>query len=498
MKKAVLYARVSSNEQEKHGFSIPAQVKYLKDYARQNDITIVQEFTESQTAKTSGRVEFNNMLKFLKSSKDVNIILVEKTDRLYRNFKDYVKLEDENFEIHLVKENEILGKNAPSHTKLTHGLKVLIAKNYIDNLREETMKGMKEKAEQGIFPSRAPYGYKNIRNSQGKNDIAVDDLNAPFIKRAFEIYSSGSISLTDTAQQLLDEGFCYRSYQKRISKSALEQMLKNPFYTGVFKFKGEIMQGKHTPLITKKLFQKVQSAFTKDGKSLYRKQEFLLGNFLTCGDCGCSIIGEIKKGKYIYYHCSWGHGRDNCNNKKYYKEQEIFEKLEGAIKAIQIDSELKQEILNAIIELNKQSQSFQEYNLKRLNACAEKLRREISLIYQDKLDGNISHEQWKEENEIRQQRLEAVKIKIEALDTTNQKFMSEVNSILELLENLYDKYLQANDANKVKLLKSALSNCTLEGENVHWTYKKPFCYITKTANSKKILPRLDSNQQPFD
>lgn len=207
MKKAVLYARVSSNEQEKHGFSIPAQVKYLKDYARQNGITIVQEFTESQTAKTSGRVEFNNMLKFLKSSKDVNIILVEKTDRLYRNFKDYVKLEDENFEIHLVKENEILGKNAPSHTKLTHGLKVLIAKNYIDNLREETMKGMKEKAEQGIFPSRAPYGYKNIRNSQGKNDIAVDDLNAPFIKRAFEIYSCGTISLMDTAQQLLDEGF---------------------------------------------------------------------------------------------------------------------------------------------------------------------------------------------------------------------------------------------------------------------------------------------------
>lgn len=100
------------------------------------------------------------------------------------------------------------------------------------------------------------------------------------------------------------------------------------------------------------------------------------------------------------------------------------------------------QILNAIIELNKQSQSFQEDNLKRLNACAEKLRREISLIYQDKLDGNISHEQWKEENEIRRQRLEAVKIKIEALDTTNQKFMTEVNSILELLENLYDKYLQ--------------------------------------------------------
>lgn len=498
MKKAVLYARVSSDEQEKQGFSIPAQVKFLKDYAKKNNITIVQEFTESQTAKQAGRVEFNNMLKFLKSSKDVNIILVEKTDRLYRNFKDYGELGEEDFEIHLVKENEILGKNASSHQKFIHGIKVLMAKNYIDNLREETMKGMREKAAQGIFPSRAPYGYKNIRNEQGKNDIAVDDLNAPFIKRAFEIYSSGSISLTDTAQQLMDEGFCYRSYQKRIPKSALEQMLKNPFYTGVFKFKGEIMQGKHTPLITRNMFQKVQSAFRKDGKSLYRKHQFLLGNLLTCGDCGCSIIGEIKKGKYIYYHCSWGHGRTNCNNKKHYKEQELFEQLEGVIKSIQINSELKQEILNAVIELNKQSQSFQEDNLKRLNACAEKLRREISLIYQDKLDGNISHDQWKEENDIRRQRLEAVKIKIEALDTTNQNFMTEVNSILELLENLYDKYLQASDENKVKLLKSVLSNCTLEGGKLSWTLKKPFCYISETTKSKKILPRLDSNQQPFD
>lgn len=92
MKKAVLYARVSSDEQEKQGFSIPAQVKFLKDYAKKNNIMIVREFTESETAKQSGRKEFNAMVKFLKSSKDVNIILVEKTDRLYRNFKDYGEL----------------------------------------------------------------------------------------------------------------------------------------------------------------------------------------------------------------------------------------------------------------------------------------------------------------------------------------------------------------------------------------------------------------------
>lgn len=78
LKKAVLYARVSSDEQERQGFSIPAQVKFLKDYATQNNIKIIKEFTESETAKQSGRKEFNAMVKFLKSSKDVNAILVEK------------------------------------------------------------------------------------------------------------------------------------------------------------------------------------------------------------------------------------------------------------------------------------------------------------------------------------------------------------------------------------------------------------------------------------
>ena len=495
MKKVVLYARVSSNEQEKHGFSIPAQLKFLREYAQKHNFVIVKEFSESETAKQVGRTEFNNMVKFVKSSKDVKTILVEKTDRLYRNFKDYVKLEDEDLEIHLVKENEVIGKNAPSHTKLTHGFKLLIAKNYIDNLREETMKGIKEKAEQGIFPNRAPYGYKNIRNQQGKNDIAVDNVNAPFIKRAFEIYSSGNISIEDTSQQLLDEGFLYRSYLRRIPRSALELILKNPFYMGKFRFRGKIMNGKHTPLISEKLFQKVQNAFKKDGKPLYKKHSFLLGNLLTCGYCGCSIVGEMKKKKYTYYHCSWGHGKSNCENRKYYNEQEILSQLDKAIKAIDISTELKDEILECMQELNEKEQIYHKENLSRLNAVATRLRNEISAIYQDKLDGVISLEQWQVENEIRHQKLEAIKTQIDAFDTTNNKFMDEVNSIIELANGLYDKYLRGSDELKVKILKTVLSNSTLNGGKIDYSYKKPFCYIAEMANSEKILPEMDSNHR---
>ncbi len=111
--KAVIYARVSSAEQEKNGFSIPAQLDLLEKYANDKGFDVVEKFTEAETAKTSGRTEFNKMIKFLKRNKDVKTILAEKTDRLYRNFYDYITLDatKTGYSIHLVKENVILTPN---------------------------------------------------------------------------------------------------------------------------------------------------------------------------------------------------------------------------------------------------------------------------------------------------------------------------------------------------------------------------------------------------
>ena len=140
---AILYARVSSKEQEKEGFSIPAQLELLNNYAKDRTLRVCREFIDVETAKAAGRSQFLEMVKFIQANPQVKILLVEKTDRLYRNFRDYVTLEDFGLEIHLVKEGEILSKDSQSHVKFIHGIKVLMAKNYIDNLSEEVKKGMK-------------------------------------------------------------------------------------------------------------------------------------------------------------------------------------------------------------------------------------------------------------------------------------------------------------------------------------------------------------------
>lgn len=239
MPKAVIYARVSSREQEKEGFSIPAQLKYLNEYAQKKGFEIVQEFTDNETAKKAGKTNFNEMLRFIKQNKDIKTVLVEKTDRLYRNFKDYVVLEDYDLEIHLVKEGSILSRDSKSHDKFIHGIKVLMAKNYIDNLSEEIQKGLREKAEQGRWSTKPPYGYKRLDNKT----VVINPETAPFVKRAFELYAQGDVSLRHVGQQLYDEGFLYRPSKPKISKSGIESILRNMFYKGSFEFRGKIYSG---------------------------------------------------------------------------------------------------------------------------------------------------------------------------------------------------------------------------------------------------------------
>jgi hypothetical protein len=150
--KALAYARVSSKEQEKEGFSIPAQQKLLHSYAANNRLVIVHEYVDIETAKATGRTNFEQMVRYLKMHPNVRTVLVEKTDRLYRNLRDWVTLDELDIEIHLVKEGVVLSRDSKSSEKFVHRIKVLMAKNYIDNLSEEARKACRRKPNKASGP----------------------------------------------------------------------------------------------------------------------------------------------------------------------------------------------------------------------------------------------------------------------------------------------------------------------------------------------------------
>ena len=196
----VLYSRVSSKDQEKEGYSIPAQQKLEMNYAAEHGFAVVREFIDVETAKRAGRTGFGQMVEYLRKNRSCRVLLVEKTDRLYRNFRDYVTLDELDVQIHFVKENGILSRDSRSSEKFIHGIKVLMAKNYIDNLSEETRKGMLEKAQQGTWPSCAPLGYLNVVGPEGKRMIRPDPEVAPIIARLYERYATGNYSVRAMAR----------------------------------------------------------------------------------------------------------------------------------------------------------------------------------------------------------------------------------------------------------------------------------------------------------
>lgn len=259
---AVIYVRVSSKEQEEGGFSIPAQLKYLKDYAAKNNFQVVHIFAESTTAKETGRKEFNKMLKFLKKQKKACHLLCEKNDRLLRNEDDAATVKNlflqTEVSVHLVKDNMILNKNSTPYEIFIFMMFSAVSSLYPRNLSNGVKKGMIEAAEEGHFPARVPIGYINHRTSKKKTCILVDTDKAHYVIRAFELYSTGLYSYETLAQKLASEGFMIG--KRKCYKRNIELILNNPFYMGEFNYKGKrYYDAKHTPLISKELFYTVQN-----------------------------------------------------------------------------------------------------------------------------------------------------------------------------------------------------------------------------------------------
>ncbi|MBI3408098.1 MAG: recombinase family protein [Planctomycetes bacterium] len=491
-RKAVIYARVSSKEQEKDGFSIPAQLKLLNAYAVKEKLVVVMEFVDVETAKQAGRTQFNALLTYLEEHPEVRIILVEKTDRLYRNFRDYVTIDERDVEVHLVKEAEVLSHDSRSHQKFIHGIKVLMAKNYIDNLSEETKKGMNEKAEQGGYPHRAPVGYVN---DTVNHTIVVDPERADFVRRMFEWYATGNYSLQDIRQRCIEAGFRGGWGSRPISKSKVEWILKNPFYTGQFRWHGKLLMGKHEPIISRDLFDRVQAMFVarerKKGKP--RKNDFAFSGLMVCGECGCAVTAEIQKGRYVYYHCTNYHG--NCNE-GFYREETLEDQFAEIVRRIQLDEETAEWIKLALRDSLADETRFYQQAVGRLTAQLEQVKRRLNQAYLDKLDGKITEEFWAEKSSEWQTEQARLIAELTRHQESDSGYLDSGVHILELAEQAYDLYLHQPPAEKRRLLTLLLSNCTLTNGKISPVYRQPFDIIVVMAEQATNNKPADREGQP--
>ncbi len=492
MKQAVIYVRVSSKEQKEEGYSIPAQRKLLWEYARVNGFKVAKEFEDDETAKSAGRAGFGEMVEFLKENKKIDTVLVEKTDRLYRNFKDYVIIDELGVTVFLVKENEKLGKDASSHQKFMHGIKVLMAKNYCDNLSEEVKKGNKQKAESGLYPcSTPPLGYKLDRVGS-KSVLAIDDKNKDLLVNMFNWYSTGLFSLSDLVEKVKNEGLLIRanlpstSKMTTLTKSSVQRILRNPVYYGDFFWKGHVHKGTHQPLIDKPLWDKVQDVLdrfqNKKMLSKYNTLDFVFKGLMSCGECRRNItaIRKIKpSGKeYVYYNCT--RFNTDCAQPAVTElelDKQVIIKLNGLT--------MPQEALLYVAEGLKESlytkRDTEDKAQERLEAEKKRLEKSLSTLYEDRLDGTITKDFYTQKSQEYEMAIKDLEEKIGRYTNASIDYYRTGVEILELSKNAGFLYKNATPAEKQDLLNFLLLNSTLKDKNLDVIYKKPFGKVYQRA-----------------
>ncbi len=498
--KAVLYARVSSKEQEKEGFSIPAQLKLLNKYAADNRLQVVQEYVDVETAKKSGRTGFAEMIKFLRKEEKskqpsfCRTLVVEKTDRLYRNLKDWVTLDELDLGIHFVKENVILSQESRSSEKFMHGIKVLMAKNYIDNLSEETKKGMIEKAEQGIYPSFAPLGYANVE-CNGKRFIQPDPVVGPQVLKMFEWYATGDYSLLELTRKSHREGFTFRKSGQKVSKSVVHKILKNPLYYGEFRWAGKIYKGTHEPLVSRELFDRVQEVMDEKGrrKTGQQKHSWAFQGLLSCGHCGCALVAEIKKKQYVYYHCTGNKGK--CPE-KWVREEEIARQFGQAIGAIRMDDDVLDWVIAALKESHADKKKYHAERIASLQAQYEKLQRRLDAMYEDKLDGRIDQDFYDRKSSAWKKEQDEILRKLERQQNANRSYLDEGVKLLELAQRAVILYEKQTVQEKRRIINFVCSNSLWKDGRLHPNYRQPFDILAETNLShqkeKAVSPQRKS------
>jgi DNA invertase Pin-like site-specific DNA recombinase len=487
---AVLYARVSSPDQEREGFSIPAQLKLLRAYAREQRLTIAAEFVDVETAKHAGRAHFVEMIRFLKANPTCMNVLAEKTDRLSRNFADVITLEDLRVTIHFVKEHAVLSPDSRSSDKLMHNIKVAMAKNYVDNLSEEVKKGMREKAEQGHWPSVAPIGYVNNLST---HRIEPDAVRGRLLAELFRLYATGEWSLKALVAKAAVIGLTHPRGNRRLFKSDVHRILQNPIYYGEFVWLGKRYQGSHEPLITPEIFEQVQAILRRRPRPRNPKQRHAFMGLLTCAKCGCAITAERKKGKYVYYHCT--DFRGGCEN-TYIREERLGELLGDVIKPIQISPEIADDIATAIHGSEVDAERARRDALHQLDQRRRAVVAKQNRAYEDLIEGRISDQFWRRKSEQWEGELQVIDAEWARCEARRDPLAVNAGKILELAKQAENLYKSQNPTEQRRLLETVLSNCTFDAGTVCATYAKPFDLFVRGNETGEWRAQQDSNLRP--
>ncbi len=493
MEKAVIYARVSSEEQAKHGFSIENQKRQCEEFAERNGYYVIKTFVdEGKSAKNLDRPEIQDLMAYCgKKKNDIKAVIIWRLDRISRNNEDYHGALRPLFERKGIK---LLSATEANVNTIEGDLMRNIGMSFAEYERKvigvRTIAGLRQKAQQGEYPHKAPIGYKNISRKDGSKTIIIDKDYAFYVKQAFNLYDSGMYSLRSLTDKLYQDGL--RSAKgKRISKTTIEFMLKNIFYTGVFKFEDKIYENaKHKAIISKELFYRVQDRLIDPNKARKHNYTFAYTGLIRCSHCGCLLTAEFKKGKYAYYHCTGNKG-GNCK-RDYINETKIDKSIAEVLKLIIIPQDMRGRISNELKVLHNKKNGYSEDVKNNIIKQIQTLDTRIENAFTLKLDNTITHEFWKAQNDKFQNEKDRLLIQLEEMNKLDKQFYEKADILLGFTDNAYNYFLKGTIAQRRKILEIISEEITYKDK--HFDIKLKPVFQTIAENQYNLTHNFANNR----
>jgi site-specific DNA recombinase len=309
----------------------------------------------------------------------------------------------------------------------------------------------------------------------------------------FERYAAGE-SLRELGKSMRELGL--RSKKgKQVANSMLARMLQNPIYTGDFEWGGKYYHGKHEPLVSRELFDRVQEKFEDKSKPRAKKRSFAFRGLLKCGVCGCVITAEEKKGRYVYYGCT--HSRGNCSQKRI-REERLAEILGEPLKRVRVSEERLEWIVKALRKSHEDQKTFNRSEVKRLEAETAEVDRKIDALYEDKLAGVVPVEFW--ERKYREFSMQRGRLKdlISEHDNAKSNYLEDGIRILELAQDAYRLYIWRKPSEQRKILDMILSNPKLKDGKIETELNELFKVLADGAEREEEMRAENASKTAID
>ncbi len=388
IKKALIYCRVSTEDQAREGYSLETQEKLCSRFAQENGYQITEVYRdEGKSATTIDRAALQDLLVQCQQDKSVGAVIVQETDRLARNTKDHLTIRAmlKKAGVKLISVNQPMLDDSPEGNMIDT---IIASVNQFQSEinSRKTKKNLQEKFDSGWFPGWAPLGYINTTVNE-KNIVTPDIEKWHLIRKALKMYLTGNYSASEIVDKLHEKGLRSKT-GKKVPCSIMINTLKNPFYAGVMRWNDQEKKGRHEKMITLDEHKQILAIMSAHNchSSRRRKYNFLLRGFIFCDICGQRYTAEKHRAGKItdYYHCS-ARSKKHSSKKQNISVEDLEKLVEEKFKDIQFSKELisltVEKIKKFYNEKNSETESQKRILLnKRLKIEEDRRKAEKKLI----------------------------------------------------------------------------------------------------------------------